>query len=273
METPQMDSFPTNRYENILRLITLWQDYERQSGTEARLEDFGAWMHEQMQQGSREYVSGAGFAPSALFPPSPASKNQIPFPNVDAMAHLRMDADGMISILLGRMGRYSKMYIKKAFEGQRITSIDEFALMAAIMRHQQSQGEPTKSDVYSATLTEVTTGAEIMRRLEKAGFLEEYSDTKDKRMRRVRMTASGKGAFFQAAQQMGAASHIVAGTLTDAQKQDLIRLLTQLDAFHHTMYAEHRMESFAEMDSYAAEERTRKANISAVAQERKRMSV
>jgi DNA-binding PadR family transcriptional regulator len=106
-----------------------------------------------------------------------------------------------------------------------------------------------------------------MRRLEKAGFLEEYSDTKDKRMRRVRMTASGKGAFFQAAQQMGAASHIVAGTLTNAQKQDLIRLLTQLDAFHHTMYAEHRMESFAEMDNYAAQERARIANIAPAVQQ------
>jgi DNA-binding MarR family transcriptional regulator len=94
-----------------------------------------------------------------------------------------------------------------------------------------------------------------MRRLEKSGLLEEYTDTKDKRIKRVRLTPRGTGAFFQAAQKMGAASRIVVGTLNEGQKQELIHLLTLLDSFHSRMYAEHRTESFIEIDALASEQR------------------
>lgn len=261
METSMIDTAQSNKYGNIMRLIALWQDFEEQHerrnhGTPARLEEFGAWIQERLRHDG-DSPAPISTQPMAIRTATSANKRVTSTPNTQegTISHQRTDADGTISILLGRMGRYSKLYTKKAFDGQIVTSIDEFALLAAIMQYERMQGNPTKSEVYAATLTEVTTGSEIMRRLEKVGLLEEYADTKDKRMKRVRLTQHGKGAFFQAAQQMGAASHIVAGTLNMAQKQELIQLLTLLDKFHSKMYTEHRTESFTDIEARASEQR------------------
>lgn len=251
MDTSIFETAPTAKYDTILQLIMLWQEFEQLNSSSARLEDFSEWMHGRLRAEKHHQTERSE--------PIPHQAGEIQrtgaFPADGTLSHVRTDTDGTISILIGRMWRYSKMYLKKAFEGQAISSIDEFALLAAIMQHEQAGEAPTKSEVYISTLTEVTTGSEIMRRLEKAGLVEEYTDTKDKRMKRVKLTANGTRAFFQAAQQMGAASKIVAGTLTDNQKLDLITLLTLLDTFHSKMYIEHRTESFSEIGSLAAEER------------------
>lgn len=253
METSPSDHTHSAKYGAIMRLIALWQDFEQEHGASARLEEFCGWMDKQLRSQPEKHDAPPLAAISENVAPAQA------FLAGGALSHIRTDADGTISILIGRMWRFAKMYVKKAFEGQSIASVDEFALVAAIMKHGQAHGDPTKSEVYAATLTEVTTGAEIMRRLEKSGLLEEYTDIKDKRMKRVRLTSRGTGAFFQAAQQMGAASRIVVGTLNEAQKQELIRLLTLLDSFHSTMYAEHRTESFTEIGTLASLQREQDA--------------
>lgn len=250
METPMMDTSQPDRYENILHLITLWQGFEKEhertgKNRRANLEEFSGWMQQRLQERRKNTDSTIDAVQHAM-----AIRTALAVDN-GTISHQPTDADGTISILLGRMGRYAKLYTKKALDGQLVASIDEFVLLAAIIQYERTQGEPTKSEVYSATLTETTTGSEIMRRLEKSGLVEEYADTKDKRMKRVRLTPSGKGAFFQIAQQMSAASHIIAGTLTNAQKAEFIHLLTLLDTFHSKMYTEHRMESFEELSLHA----------------------
>jgi DNA-binding MarR family transcriptional regulator len=251
METPTIDSAQPERYENILHLISFWRDFEKENertgeNRQAGLEEFSVWMQQQLKERRKNTDSTTDAVHYAMAIRTALAENN------GTISHQPTDADGTISILLGRMGRYAKLYTKKALDGQKVVSIDEFVLLAAIMQYERTQGEPTKSEVYSATLTETTTGSEIMRRLEKSGLVEEYADTKDKRMKRVRLTPSGKGAFFQTAQQMGAASHIIAGSLTNSQKAEFIYLLTLLDTFHSKIYTEHRAESFADIEIHAA---------------------
>ena len=257
MNTPTMNTAQPERYENILHLISFWRDFEKEKERtgeirQAGLEEFSVWMHQRLQERRKNNDSTTDAVQHAM-----AIRTALAVDN-GTITHQPTDADGTISILLGRMGRYAKLYTKKALDGQLVASIDEFVLLAAIIQYERAQGEPTKSEVYSATLTETTTGSEIMRRLEKSGLVEEYTDTKDKRMKRVRLTSRGKGAFFQTAQQMGAASHIIAGSLTTAQKEEFIYLLTLLDTFHSKIYTEHRTESFTDIEIHATGQREHK---------------
>ncbi len=260
------------RYGNILRLIAFWQDFEKHherkyEGTEAGLEEFSIWMQQQLGKAQSKETESKKTESTSSMPilnaPTDAGYamaiRTAPASNNATIPHQPTDADGMISILLGRMGRYAKLYTKKALDGHSLASLDEFVLLAAITQYERTNGEPTKSEVYAATLTEVTTGSEIMRRLDKAGLVEECADTKDKRMKRVRLTPHGKEVFFQAAQQMGEASHIVAGTLSAPQKAELIHLLTLLDTFHSAIYTGHRMEPFDKLRLHAKEQQEHSA--------------
>ena len=53
-------------------------------------------------------------------------------------------------------------------------------------------GNPSKTEVYADTITELNTGTQMMKRLIDAGLIEELTDKDDKRVKRVKLTFKGK---------------------------------------------------------------------------------
>jgi hypothetical protein len=82
----------------------------------------------------------------------------------------------------------------------------------------------------------VTSGADIIKRLVKHGYVEEFDDEDDKRSRRVRITQVGKLLIFKIFEEMDTVSSIITGNLTGDEKLFLLHYLNKLDNLHTDIY-------------------------------------
>ncbi len=231
------------KYEHIIELIELWDEFEtarptsangREGGPRKRLEELYSWLGQKIQSSyttSALKTSLSNDIPSARGAESGGHAPHLP------------NIDSRISILIGRMARFAKFYVKKAMEDKPLSSLDEFTFLATIHR----SGNPTKSEMCQENLTEITTGTEIMRRLIKAGFVEEFTDLNDRRVKRLRITDEGRKALFESFEYMRRISRMVVGTLTPQQKQELMAMLVSLDVFHTNIYNEQKTETLEDL--------------------------
>jgi DNA-binding MarR family transcriptional regulator len=253
------------RYDHIIELISLWQEFEEQRSTSADyylaepLLEFQQWLGERLHglgvavstdsltidnAAPQEYSAEASTMLLSLADEgaeeSTTNTTAQQAPPAYA-ADLAMET--RISVLIGRMGRFAKFYVKKALDGQPISTLDEFTFLATIRR----AGTPTKTEVCVENITEITTGTEILRRMIKSGFVEEFTDEKDRRVKRLTLTPAGAQALYASFAQLRDVARIVAGRLTDEQKQQMMTMLDSLDHFHTDIYSEQRSESIASM--------------------------
>jgi DNA-binding MarR family transcriptional regulator len=86
-----------------------------------------------------------------------------------------------------------------------------------------------------------------MKRLLKAGLIEEFDDNDDKRSKRVRTTPKGAAAYVEAVQKISRVSKIVGGNLPEEKKQDIVAALDYLNSFHNAIYAQQAEASIEEI--------------------------
>ncbi|TAF65183.1 MAG: hypothetical protein EAZ55_09540 [Cytophagales bacterium] len=125
---------------------------------------------------------------------------------------------------LNRVNRYSKLFAKQYLEGLPIHSLDEFSFLTSIT----FLINPSKSEVYDNTLTELATGQQMMRRLIQMGLVEETEDEKDKRIKRVQLTTEGERVQNLAFQQIGEECNFKFKVLDVKDKISLLEILNQL---------------------------------------------
>lgn len=130
-----------------------------------------------------------------------------------------------------RIHRYGKYLSKQFLEPTAISSLDEFSFLTSI----HILNQPTKSEVYEATITELATGQQMMRRLIKSGFVEEIVDEKDKRKKRLILTEKGKQTQQLAFKKIGQECNLKFEGLDINSKQTLLTILKQLDQHLHTL--------------------------------------
>ncbi|MGB0523000.1 MAG: MarR family winged helix-turn-helix transcriptional regulator [Flammeovirgaceae bacterium] len=126
---------------------------------------------------------------------------------------------------VNRINRYGKYLSKHFLEETAISSLDEFSFLTTIKALQK----PSKSEVYEATITELTTGQQMMRRLVKMGLVAEEIDSEDKRMKRVVLTEKGIQTQNLAFKKIGEECNLKFETLNLSYKQELLRTLKVLD--------------------------------------------
>lgn len=126
---------------------------------------------------------------------------------------------------INRINRYGKYLSKSFLEETLISSLDEFSFLTVI----KALGKPSKSEVYEATITELTTGQQMMRRLVNMGLVKEQVDSEDKRMKRVFLTEKGKQTQELAFEQIGKECNLKFGQLNIEHKKELLQILKELD--------------------------------------------
>ena len=87
---------------------------------------------------------------------------------------------------------------------------------------------------------EKTTGMEVIKRLLNNGLIEQTDDPKDRRSKRLLITGKGMGVLFGTFEEMRKASLIIAGTLNEAEKMQLLHLLQKLHFFHKPLFLNER---------------------------------
>lgn len=153
------------------------------------------------------------------------TKNSAPIPP-------QGDNKARIAQLLALMYKYLKFYLRKGFEKLPLSSPDDFGFLATLML----EGEMRKNVLIEKNTMEFTSGMEVIRRLERHGFIESKPDPNDKRAKLVFITNLGKRTFIQITPSIKQIGSIVVGPLSIAEQELLLSLLTKLNHFHSPIF-------------------------------------
>ena len=137
-----------------------------------------------------------------------------------------------ISYFVWLMSKYAKTYVKKALKDSPLVGLDDFGFLISLCYG----GDKTKTELIQQNINEVSSGMEVIKRLEKNGLIKSYQDENDKRATRLTGTPKGQQILAIAMQEMFKASNIIAGNLNDEERLNLLTILNKLHGFHKPIY-------------------------------------
>lgn len=131
-----------------------------------------------------------------------------------------------------RLSKYFRWHAKSVLNANGLSSMDEYFFLVSILK----RGTPAKNEVYKDTISELTTGTQMMKRLIEIGMVKEVVDKNDKRIKRVELTAKGKRTRENIFEQSKKDLQLKAGNLSVAEKKQLKSSLSYLEKFHTEIY-------------------------------------
>ncbi|MDF9796868.1 DNA-binding MarR family transcriptional regulator [Catalinimonas alkaloidigena] len=210
--------------EKILQLLNYWQAFTRQN--EGDIFSFAKWLTKIAEEQEQKVENDSSRD-------SPSQK----------YIHHTYSIDDQLTLLWGRLIRYTHLWSRKALQNLHINSVEEYGLLKSVQLLKKAR----KSELIKFSLLESTTCFEMIKRLEKAGYLRETVDTLDKRSRLVSLTAKGKKTIVDADLQMKKLSNLLMGDLDEVQKHELLEMLRQLNVFHENLYQADKNASLDDM--------------------------
>lgn len=206
------------KYKLLLELIPLMEEFENdnQFSNKNELLNFVTWLNMKFETNK--------------------------FHNIDNLVENER-IEVTISRLIGFMGRYAKFYIKKAFDGTVLQSMEEFTFLATLLQH----GTMTKSELINRNLMEKPTGMEIINRLISNGMICQEDNDIDKRSKKLSISENGKLSLFTVFGTMDKVADLVVGKLNDFEKIHFAQCLMKLDLFHNEIYFNNKNNSIEEL--------------------------
>lgn len=131
-----------------------------------------------------------------------------------------------------RLSKYFRWYSKGILNANGLSSMDEYFFLVSI----NNRGTPAKNEVYKDTISELTTGTQMMKRLIDIGMIKEVVDKNDKRVKRVALTPKGNRTRENILEQSKPDLLLKAGNLSESEKKQLKSSLTYLEKFHSEIY-------------------------------------
>ena len=185
----------------VVELVCLFQMYHSEAGND-NLKGFSSWLAKNVDNISDE-------------------------DSIDEELLNKMILDSII-----RISKFVKLYNKEVFQNHIIKSIDEYKFLLTV----DILDNPAKSDVYLDTITELTTGSKIMKRLITLGLIKETEDKLDKRIKRVKLTTKGKNELEVIKNIIDTNNNQVLAYLPIDIKENLIISLKEIDNFNTEKY-------------------------------------
>jgi DNA-binding MarR family transcriptional regulator len=142
------------------------------------------------------------------------------------------DDNRMLVWLIHRLSKLFRWYAKDTLQENGLNSMDEYFFLISINK----LGCPSKTEVYADTITEINTGTQMMKRMIAAGLIEEFTDKKDRRVRRVKLTTKGKRTKENFLQKSTLDLKLKSGNLFKKEKKELLYILAYLEKFHANIY-------------------------------------
>ena len=113
--------------------------------------------------------------------------------------------------------------------------------------HLLDSGRITKSVLIVKNIHDIPSGTEIIKRLIRQGWVTETPDQIDKRRIYLNINEKGKAALFASLGQLRKVSKIVSANLQVEEKQQLLRILKKLDAYHHQAFLQNKDKSLHDL--------------------------
>lgn len=196
METQKMDGM------KIVELVCLYQMYYSENQNE-NLKSFSAWLSKNAEGNTAEEA--------------PSKEEELNIELID---------------LLVRISKFIKLFHKDVFSNHNIKTFEEFKFLSTI----KALENPAKSDVYAHNVTELTTGAKIMKRLVEMGFVKEFEDKLDKRMKRVKLTNKGQKELDEVSDTIHFNNDKILAFSPRSDKEALLSNLKLINGFHTEQY-------------------------------------
>ncbi len=141
-----------------------------------------------------------------------------------------------ISILVVMLFRYAKGYIKKALKNSKIKSADDFSFLVTLMTYESM----TKMQLINIQAMEKTSGNEIINRLVRLGFINQWKDQHDRRSVRIAISEMGRAEMYRILPNMKMVAEIVVGDLSPNEMNTFAYLLRSLDNYHKDIFENKR---------------------------------
>lgn len=151
--------------------------------------------------------------------------------------------DGLLMKIIGRISKLNMFYANMAFKDTEVNQIEEFGMLMTIRQNKS----PRKTDVIYDNLYELSSGTDMLRRLQKRGLIKEYIDKNDKRSKRVELTPKGERTADQCYQQMVKNARMMTYDLVDDDKKLAVQLLKGIEMKYSTLWLQHKSKSFSEV--------------------------
>lgn len=156
--------------------------------------------------------------------------NQFLFEQYHALesSHDENDIDMELTFLLIMQSKHYKMYCKEALVNTDINSPDEYSFLY----HLSLVDSFRKMELIHIHLLEAPSGIEVIKRLLKKGFIEEFDDKEDKRAKRVRITNKGRQETDKLTPQMKDVYSKMAAGMTLKEKLHILSFLKRFNDYH-----------------------------------------
>jgi DNA-binding MarR family transcriptional regulator len=195
---------------SIIPLVEKWEEYLKVSMNPS-IEDFSFWL----------YAKYGG-------------KSTNSFINFDSYVDVPKfnSNESFITYLIMRLSKHIKHYVKPILNKYGLNSIDDFAILATILWKQRI----SKKEVCLQNLSEISTGLDIIRRLQNLGLIEEVSSLEDKRVKLLIPTSHGISEMQRIIEGFSILDNKIILDLKDNDIETLKTMLFYLDSLHTKNY-------------------------------------
>ncbi|CCH54921.1 hypothetical protein BN8_04140 [Fibrisoma limi BUZ 3] len=191
--------------DQLIELLMLWKQY-RQEKEDGDSISFANWLLTQQNKPN----------PVGLY-----TEDIKQFVSNEAKSDLDNAA---LSMLWGQVDNYRAMIFKNSLRDLDLNGIDEYTLLLYVELYKT----PSKKDYVKESLLEPTTCFEMIRRLQRKGFIFEEVNPADRRSTLMRITPSGSRVLQEAKNRLIAINRSMYNHLNESDKQMLIDELKRM---------------------------------------------
>ncbi len=148
--------------------------------------------------------------------------------------------EGLLLKIIGRISKLNMLYANIALKGTGLNQIEEFGMLQTI----KQEKAPRKTEVIYANLFELSSGTDMLNRMQKRGLIREYADSEDKRSKRIELTAKGEKVAKQSKERIEKNAAMLMNSLADEDKALCIQLLKGVEIKLSEQWQRHKGQDF-----------------------------
>ncbi len=151
--------------------------------------------------------------------------------------------DGLLLKIIGRISKLNMAYANIALKGTGLNQIEEFGVLLTI----KQEKNPKKTEVIYANLFELSSGTDMLNRMQKRGLIKETADKEDKRSKRIEITAKGEKVVVACKEKILKNATMLMKDLADDDKDLCIQLLKNVEIKFSASWQKHKGKEFDEI--------------------------
>jgi hypothetical protein len=145
--------------------------------------------------------------------------------------------------LMGTLGAVFEIYASNALKAAGVNQLLEFVFLNTV----DSMQSPKKTEVIYANYAELSSGLLVIDRLKKRGYLSEYSDTQDKRSKRLVLTDTGREVLYNCYMILMKLCSVFLSDMSEDDIKLCVSLLLPVEIKYSALWQKHKNMPFEQV--------------------------